>query len=232
MAATEAYRRATQALKAGHLRDFMRLWALLDPKRMDETWPGWAAAVTTLVERDRQRANALAAAYLTAARFESGVPGAPLVRLAPLAPVEQVATSLSVTARAGYFTALRYGPPEKAAQTALVRSIGAASRLVLDGGRETIRGSLAADPQGTGWRRVTSGGACSFCLMLAGRGDIYSAETADFASHDHCGCSAEAVYGGDKRAVKPYTPSQRFRTQEARDAHNARTRAGMTALGF
>jgi hypothetical protein len=31
--------------------------------------------------------------------------------------------------------------------------------------------------------------------MLAGRGSVYSADTAEFEAHDHCGCSAEPVYG-------------------------------------
>lgn len=48
------------------------------------------------------------------------------------------------------------------------------------------------------YRRVASKGACSFCLMLASRGAVYStAENAvaghsvDASGHDHCNCSAE-----------------------------------------
>ncbi len=48
------------------------------------------------------------------------------------------------------------------------------------------------------YRRVASKGACSFCLMLASRGAVYtSAEAAvaghkvDVSGHDHCHCSAE-----------------------------------------
>jgi hypothetical protein len=30
--------------------------------------------------------------------------------------------------------------------------------------------------------------------MLAGRGAVYSADTVDFHTHGHCGCTAEPVY--------------------------------------
>jgi hypothetical protein len=43
-------------------------------------------------------------------------------------------------------------------------------------------------------QRVLGGAGCDFCQMLAGRGEVYSAETADFEAHDHCGCTAEPIY--------------------------------------
>lgn len=208
--ATDRYRRAAQAIRAGTLRDFIKLWPALDQRRLDETFPGWAFAVQTLVERDRGTMAGLASDYLRTVRFESGVPGEAVILLPERLPREQIEASLSATAKAGLYTALRSGRSlDEASKVALVRSSGAAARLVANAGRETVRSSLAADPQGTGWRRVTSPSACGFCRMLAGRGDVYSAETADFASHDWCGCAAEPVYGGDLQAVRPYAPSSR-----------------------
>jgi hypothetical protein len=87
-----------------------------------------------------------------------------------------------------------------------------------------IRESVAADDYAQGWRRVTSGAACGFCRMLAGRGEVYTEATADFASHDHCGCGAEPVYG-QGRGVRGYTASQRTRSDATRAADNARARA-------
>lgn len=223
--ATDRYRKASQALRAGTLRDFLKLWPALDPRRMDETFPGWAFAVQTLIERDRATMAGLSSEYLRAMRFQAGVPGEPLILLPERLPREQVEAALSATARAGFFVALGSGrSPAEASKVALVRASGAATRLVASAGRDTVRRSLVADPQGTGWRRVTSAGACGFCRMLAGRGEVYSAETADFASHDWCGCAAEPVYGGDLQAVRTYAPSQRRRSDETRARDNARAR--------
>lgn len=224
MTLTDEYRSANLALRAGSLRDFLKLWALLDPQRMDETFPGWSVAASTLIDRDRRRASGLASAYLKATRRGSGVAGDATVILASSAPDAQVRSSLATTARAGYYTALRTRTEQEAAKVALVRASGAATRLILDGGRSTITRSLAADPLGTGWRRVAGVGACKFCLMLTGRGAIYSAETADFSSHDHCGCTVEPVYGGSTRNVRPYEPSA---TRRNRDADDARAREFM-----
>lgn len=194
-ALTEDYRKATLALRAGTLQDFLRLWPLLDRKRLDVTFPGWLSAVSTLIERDRGRAAGLSSAYLRRMRQLADVPGEPVIRLVTAAPRAQVAASMSATAYAGYFTAIRTtGTAAAAERVALVKASGAATRLVLNAGRDTVRASLAADPRAEGWRRITSGRACEFCAMLAGRGAVYSAATADFASHDHCSCSAEPVY--------------------------------------
>jgi hypothetical protein len=78
--------------------------------------------------------------------------------------------------------------PDFAAAKTLVD--GGFQRIVADAGRNTVIGSLKEDPRGRGWSRQTSGSACGFCEMLAGRGAVYSADTADFQSHDHCFCVA------------------------------------------
>lgn len=113
---------------------------------------------------------------------------------------------------------------EADAAAAFAKVSGGVQRLIADASRETVIGSLRQDPQGVGWARHTDGKACRFCQEIAGRGAIYSAQTADFSSHDDCGCVAIPEYGNDIKNVLPYTPSQRFRSQSARDAHNARTR--------
>ena len=63
--------------------------------------------------------------------------------------------------------------------------------------RDTVTTNRQRDPEAVGWRRVSSGG-CSFCSMLAGRGAVYKSDTARFASHTHCHCTAQPVFkGGD-----------------------------------
>ena len=223
---TRNYRAQNIALRAQTVRDLQRLWPALDWRNLERTYPAWFAGASALIARDRTRSAGLASLYLKAHRLQAGVPGEVTLRLAGPAPAEQVATALRVTTLVAVKKSTMAGKTaEQAMIDAFVQSSGAATRLVLDGGRDTIRATTAADPRTQGWRRVTAGG-CDFCQMLAGRGDVYTEATADFASHDHCACSAEPVYGdAGLRDVKAFTPSQRRRSEATRAADNARARA-------
>lgn len=106
----------------------------------------------------------------------------------------------------------------------LAKAWGGVQRLIADADRETVIGSARRDPSAGGWSRHTNGKTCGFCERIAGRGAIYSADTADFSSHDGCDCVAVPAFGA-VREVKAFTPSQRFRSDAARSRHNARTRA-------
>jgi hypothetical protein len=163
-------------------------------------------------------AAALAADWYDDLRDEFGTPGR--FRAIPAAYVadEGRTESLARWAVAPMYQA----EPDKA--TAFAKTWGATQMLIADAARETVIGSIRHDPRAGGWSRATDGDACKFCQDIAGRGAVYNAETADFGSHDKCGCVAVPAFGA-VRDVKPYTPSQRFRSQSARDAHNARTRA-------
>lgn len=72
---------------------------------------------------------------------------------------------------------------------------GMAFQLALGASRGMIDGTARADGRSGRYRRVTDGTPCAFCAMLAGRGPVYSEETAYFRSHPRCGCTAEIVYG-------------------------------------
>lgn len=220
---TRNYRSQTLALRAQTVRDMRRIWPALDWRNLERTYPAWFAAASTLIQRDRTRSAGLASLYLKAHRLQAGVPGEVAVRLAAGAPAEQVATAMRVTTIVALKRSTMAGKSaEQAMIDAFVQSSGAATRLVLDAGRDTIRQTAVADPATEGWRRVASGG-CDFCRMLAGRGDVYREDTVDFAAHDHCACSAEPVYG-EGRSVRAYTPSQRRRSDATRAADNARAR--------
>lgn len=191
---TRNYRAQNIALRAQTIRDLQKLWPALDWRNLEGTYPAWFTGASALIARDRSRSAGLASLYLKAHRMAAGIPGEPAVRLAGAAPVEQVATAMRVTTLVAIKRSTMAGKTaELAMRDAFVQSSGAATRLVLDAGRDTIRATAVADPRTAGWQRVTSGG-CDFCTMLAGRGAVYSEATADFASHDHCACSAEPVY--------------------------------------
>lgn len=190
---TVQYREALGSIRASTVRSWLQLWPLLDPEN-PASFDAWLAAVLLVVDRDRAVASGVAADYLRSVRRVAGVPGSPPISTVPLQR-ERAVTSLAVTGLSAYRQARRAGQqPDQASRTALVRSTGTGTRLVTEAGREVVRASVAVDPRSQGWRRVTDGNACDFCRRLAGRGDVYKATTADFRSHDHCGCSAEPVY--------------------------------------
>lgn len=103
-------------------------------------------------------------------------------------------------------------------------TLGGYTRRILRFGRATVTRSSVADPGARGWQR-TGAGECGFCRMLIGRGAVYGESTADFASHDHCNCSAVPAFNGEPIPVKPFTPSAR----DISDADRARVKAWIAA---
>lgn len=86
-----------------------------------------------------------------------------------------------------------------------VQISGAATRHVMNGGRDEIQQAQEADPRALGYIRVTDGDPCFFCAMLASRGPIYGDDSFDESDprfigegqhkvHDHCGCGVEPVF--------------------------------------
>lgn len=89
--------------------------------------------------------------------------------------------------------------------------------------RDTITTNRQRDPEAVGWRRIAEGG-CKFCRMLAGRGEVYKAETVRFASHPNCHCTAAPAFKGEpvtEAGVVQYVASKRRPTE----ADRARVRA-------
>lgn len=86
--------------------------------------------------------------------------------------------------------------------------------------RDTVLSNRRRDPESAGWRRITLGG-CPFCRMLADRGAVYKKETANFAAHPSCHCTAEPVFKGERlgpeASAMQYTASKRGRSQKQRD---------------
>lgn len=192
---TTGYRQQAMAMRASTMRDLLRLWPGLDWNRIEASYPAWYGSVAALVQRDRRTMAGLAIRYLRDFRLAEGIPGAPPLVLATPLHVEQLATSLRVTSVIAFKRGVGAGQKvERAAANAFVQSSGAVTRHVLDGGRQTVMNTVRADPRARGWARVVSGNGCEFCQMLGGRGAVYTEETADFASHDHCNCAAEPAY--------------------------------------
>lgn len=81
--------------------------------------------------------------------------------------------------------------------------------------RDTITANRRRDPASVGWRRINNGG-CKFCRMLADRGAVYKRDTALFAAHPNCHCTAQPVFStndtGVEASVMQYVASKRSRS--------------------
>lgn len=193
----ERWQAEQRGLRVAAVRDIVTLWPLLDLTDLRSTLLPWATAVAGRVVERRAAGAQLALEYLDASRRQAGVAGALRPVLTKTVDPDRFLTMMrSTTVRAAGLAVQAPGTPlaRQAADAALVRSAGAASRLVLEAGRETVRETVAADPDARGWARQTSGSPCPFCAVLASRGGVYKEATADFRAHDNCACVPRVVW--------------------------------------
>lgn len=135
-------------------------------------------------------------------------------------PVALEDTGADVLARWGIKPLFAAEPDWDAARSLVA---GGLQRRIANASRYTVAGSAVVDPGAAGWQRVGDGSSCAFCRLLISRGAVYEEATAQFASHDHCGCQAAPAWRGEPVPVKPFTPSTRGTTA----ADRARARAYM-----
>jgi len=204
-------------------------WPLLDLHDLKATMPLFTAAVRAIVQRYGQASAAGALAYYRAERQAAHVPGRPSLKLAPT-PADSV-----IESAVSWATTDLYGPVTAETTDAAMKQLdGAVQNLVLDQGRDTIIGAVRADKYAKGWARVTSPGACSFCVMLAlraGAGFLYyKRSSADFRAHTPnangsgglCQCHVEPVF-------TTYEPSARMREAQALWKSSTQGRSGNDA---
>lgn len=179
-------------LRARMLRSLLALWPILNMEQLDATFPQWALSVGQLVLDQHSVSSSLAVQYLSASRFAAGLSGSPVIISAQPLPAGQIAASLRSTSVIAVKQAMTAGQTiSQASANAFVLSSGAASRLALNGGRDTIVQSVKADPRARGYQRVAGGGACDYCAERAG---ITFADDEVFPAHDHCGCTAAPAW--------------------------------------
>lgn len=192
-ALTEAHRLAQIRQGAKTAVDLANIWSLLDLSAIDATAPRWLEIARAIVISHGTESAHLAQQYLQSIRgLTVGSPGHPATWLPNTAAID---TSLMVT---GPIRAKKLAGTGRTladiSDIARASSSAAGQRHALGGGRSVITDTLRHDQRARGYARVTSGGSCDFCQMLAGRGAVYSARTGSFEAHDGCGCSAKPVY--------------------------------------
>jgi len=204
LAAADTARAVQVRIRAAAMLDVTKLWPALDPKRLNETWPGWIRAMMLVTKNYYAQSSVAAGASYRLAREDATQSPAPqrLVKLAPT-PDEQ-----------WMYKAYGYAGPgmlnKDTAQpgTALSTTLGTTARIVMDGGRTTTLDTVAADPVAHGWYFKTDGDPCWWCAMIASRGFVFKehsfdvsdarhlgAETNNSAKvHNHCACVIVGVF--------------------------------------
>ncbi|WP_053751937.1 hypothetical protein [Streptomyces sp. MMG1533] len=201
--------RAIQALMAARLaQQVLQVWReLMNPAKVDASWPAVRAALMPIVRQAREQSAALAGSSYLDARSDADIldddfaPEGPLPLL-----VQRLEDSLDVTGPVEFKKAIAAGKtPQQAMDAAAVRMVGTTQYLALEGGRQVMQRSIAADDHATGWSRVTDADPCAWCAMLASRGPVYkSAQTAGDPRqggdryHDHCACQAWPAFTHDE----------------------------------
>ena len=192
-------------------RDLALLWALLDVSSVGD---GLMDVLPALVAEYGDAAAVVTAEWYDEYRSDLNVDGAFAADLA--------SPELGAEALAGWGSRLAQDNWD----TALSLVSGGLVKRVMNASRSTVMDNVDRDPQARGWQRKARPNGCGFCQMVAGRGAVYrSRATADFASHDNCGCACIPAFVGRAVPVRPYTPSSRNIT----DADRARVRNWIAA---
>lgn len=160
-------------------RDLAALWRLVETA--DQAKAALNDVLPALIDKYGIAAAALAADWYDDLREELEVRGR-------FTAIPFDFDDLGAEALAGWGVSPLFRPePDWSAAKVLVA--GGVQRRIANTARETVAVSSIEDPGARGWKRGGTG-RCDFCRMLIGRGFVYSTTTADFKSHDHCGCVA------------------------------------------
>lgn len=192
-ALTLQHRRLQLRVRALAVTEVMALSRGLDPEDFAGSYDRLEHSFETVVTSYRRTSAGVASNYYRAYRLAEGVPGEAAIQLASRVPMQTLLSSMRVTGPIAFHRARRSGKTAVEA-TAVARTMlsGSLTRHVLNGGRETILNTIAADDKAIGWERVTSASPCAFCAMIAGRGAVFHTEaTGGFQAHDHCGCTVQ-----------------------------------------
>jgi hypothetical protein len=96
--------------------------------------------------------------------------------------------------------------PAPVVEAAKVLAQGAAQKMVVDTGRNTLIDAIEKDKECRGWARQARPDGCSFCAMLSTRGMVYKEHSFDASNarftggdstikvHDHCHCVPVPVF--------------------------------------
>ncbi|MEV4767790.1 hypothetical protein [Micromonospora humida] len=209
-----------------------RLWALVDPARIGESWLGLLARLLVLLAGAQSAAAGRADGYLDEVLDAQGVAASAAGRvsaqalsgvasdgrdLGDLLYQPAISTLVGIKRGATVDQALAAGG---AGLDMIVRT------QVADAGRAADQVALVARPQATGYVRMLVGKSCSRCAILAGRTYRWNA---GFDRHPRCDCvhiPAREDSADDLRT----DPKRYFASLPAAEQDRLFTRAGAAAI--
>lgn len=212
-AATSHHRRELAAIGTAVGTDVKRITRQATSADIDAWFASEQANLQRITTTGFEASARLGANYLAQSAIEAGIESVTGIPPAVIDAV-QVLTSLRVSGPVAFKTNIRTSrDPATALKVMTNRLIGSSQRLAMLGARSTINYAIDTGANGIiGYRRITSAGACKFCQMLAGRGEVYtSAASASTVVgrrgrprgkqalgrpfHDNCRCTVQPIYG-------------------------------------
>ncbi|MFV8396265.1 hypothetical protein [Corynebacterium hindlerae] len=175
MSAQDEYSLALDYLRILVQKEFAQWWTSLGVSPMNLPYSTIEAVFADLIAKYGEQSAAAAVDYLVLSRsLDDDLAKLPFPDLADPVGFEQVSASMS-WAMHKVRSASDVG--ERAAELQLARAKldGILARLVTKPGTDTVVRNVLRD--GTAFARVPEPGACSFCLMLASRGAVYTEKT-------------------------------------------------------
>jgi hypothetical protein len=191
--------RSSQALLAMQMvAQVMAVWKQLNLADVRSSWPVLRMALAQAIRQEFTVSAQQANAYFLESRLAAGVTDTPPVLTLPEMPVQELITAvLDSTGPYRLLASIKAAtqPLPQVFQASGTVLAGAATRLVLNGGRQALLSAVQDDQRALAWLRVTASNPCAFCAMLASRGAVYKSEqSAGFQAHGHCRCTAAAVF--------------------------------------
>lgn len=184
---TRSYQEGQYDIRRRALAEYALVRQAWNLEDLDGSWPVLETAMLAIIERYYKQSSNHAARYYRMLRAIQGIEGD-----ATIVPSEfdreRIRSHLVLLGPIFTKKALSANRPDPMG-TATVRLAGVVTAGVLDGGRDTLLRTGAADPRSAGWRRVTQG-TCEWCRKLAGWGAFHR-NGAGWQGHTNCRCVAE-----------------------------------------
>jgi hypothetical protein len=227
------------ALTAALVAALRRLWPTIDLTNTAETLPRYRAGVTGLVDRFSLAASSLSLDHFDTMLAREGLSAEnPPVHDVPSAKVQASIGWATDPLISGRDASLHEPVPADTVTIVQQRVEGAATKVVMDAGRNQLIEAIEADRRVRGWVRVARTDACAFCRMLATRpllatrGGFYRTVgsagrnanarftgAGDFKFHNDCHCTIAPVLA-DHYEAPAHTRADAALWQEVTAGHS------------
>lgn len=189
---------AEKGLDKEYKKQLEKIFALLDPFDLDNTYGPFEAAYLELLEGTSGKFLRVQQGFIQAyVQVEFGLTIADVPASAAISR-PKASASLSAVTKASIKTHSANGDSIlKAYKDAQTKAYGVGRRHARESARNYM-GKASMRTKGIkGYKRVTTGSeTCGFCEMLESRGAVYSYESVGFRSHENCDCLGVPTVSG------------------------------------